>query len=205
MYSPVTGYRGRGATTQLRCVDVAALAAAALLRRHPESVVVPFDTQVYRVQLDPHDSILSLAERPAQCGGGGTDCSLPLREGNERYAHRRFIGCVLVSDNQSWVYRGAAFASGPRGETGVMREWDRFVRLQHRLHARETDTSRGSFQPKLACIDVQPYLNTQVPERDDVLNIGSFSDAVFDVLAAFFASEPARFVAEIGAIDLAAG
>src|SRR5206468_4676812 len=52
MASPVTGHRGRGATTAMRCVDVAALFAAAVLRRNPGSVVVPFDTEAYAVDLD---------------------------------------------------------------------------------------------------------------------------------------------------------
>ena len=103
MQSPVTGHRGRGATSKMRCVDVAALFAAAILRRNPDSVVIPFDTQAYQAKLDPQDSILSLAERLAKYGGGGTDCSLPLREANTRYAQRQFAGCVLVSDNESWV------------------------------------------------------------------------------------------------------
>lgn len=78
MSCPVTGYRGRGGTTNLRCVDVAALFAASILRRNPNSVVVPFDTRAYDVRIDPSDSILSLSERPAKYGGGGTDCSIPL-------------------------------------------------------------------------------------------------------------------------------
>jgi 60 kDa SS-A/Ro ribonucleoprotein len=44
MASPVTGNRGQGATSKMRCVDVAALFAAAILRRNPDSVVIPFDT-----------------------------------------------------------------------------------------------------------------------------------------------------------------
>ena len=35
MSCPVTGYRGRGGTTKMRCVDVAALFAAAILRKQP--------------------------------------------------------------------------------------------------------------------------------------------------------------------------
>ena len=46
----------------MRCVDVAALFAAAILRRNPDSVVIPFDTQAYHAQVDPGDTILSLAE-----------------------------------------------------------------------------------------------------------------------------------------------
>jgi 60 kDa SS-A/Ro ribonucleoprotein len=38
---------------------------------------------------------------------------------------------------------------------------------------------------KLVCIDLQPYATTQAVERQDILNIGGFSDQVFDVIAAF--------------------
>ncbi|NDJ10981.1 MAG: hypothetical protein EBY17_07285 [Acidobacteriia bacterium] len=40
---------------------------------------------------------------------------------------------------------------------------------------------------KLVCLDVQPYETSQVSEREDVLNIGGFSDQVFDLIAAFAA------------------
>ena len=36
MSSPVTGYR-KGASSKVRCIDVAALVAAAVLRRNPEA------------------------------------------------------------------------------------------------------------------------------------------------------------------------
>jgi 60 kDa SS-A/Ro ribonucleoprotein len=54
----------------------------------------------------------------------------------------------------------------------------------------------------LVCIDLQAYSTTQAPDRDDILNIGGFSDAVFDVVAAFFTADPTRFVAEIEAVEL---
>ena len=40
---------------------------------------------------------------------------------------------------------------------------------------------------RLVCIDVQPYGTTQAQEREDILNIGGFSDHVFDVVAEFAA------------------
>jgi 60 kDa SS-A/Ro ribonucleoprotein len=187
MSSPVTGHRGRGATTKMRCVDVAALFAAAILRRNPDSVVAPFDTSAYQVKIDPQDSILSLAQRLAKYGGGGTDCSLPLREANTRYEHRRFAGAVLVSDNESWV------GSGRHGSTAVMTQWQDFVANQRRL---------GVMNPKLVCIDLQPYTTTQAPERTDILNVGGFSDAVFNVVASFLEDDANRFVAEVEAIEL---
>lgn len=196
MQSAVTGNRGRGGTTKMRCVDVAALVAAALLRRNPDSVVVPFDTQAFDAKVDPSDSILSLADRLAKFGGGGTDCSLPIRKANADFSKRKFVGVVLVSDNESWVYEGRPYFYGANGSAGVMTEWQQFVQNQVRLHGGDFDG------PKLICIDLQPSLTTQAPERIDILNVGGFSDAVFDVITAFLTSNPGRFVTEIEAVTL---
>jgi len=196
MSSPITGHRGTGGTSKMRCVDVAALFAAALLRRNPESVVIPFDTAAYEAKMDPSDSILSLADRLAKFGGGGTDCSLPISHVLKRYPHRKFAGIALVSDNESWVYQGRALAYGARQQTGVMTEWSKFVKNQVTLQG-------GNIPgPKLICIDLQPHVTTQAPERSDILNVGGFSDAVFKVMAAFMNDDVNRFVTEIEAISL---
>jgi 60 kDa SS-A/Ro ribonucleoprotein len=189
MSSPLTGHRGQGATTKMRCIDVAALFAAAFLRRNPDSVVVPFDTSAYDAKIDPNDSILSIAERLAKYGGGGTDCSLPLIAANQKYAKRKFAGIVLVSDNESWV------GTGRPGSTGVMTAWEAFVDNQHQLVGKEA-------RPKLINIDLQPYQTVQACERADIMNIGGFSDAVFNVISAFLADNNQRFVAEVEAVEL---
>jgi len=189
MSCAVTGNRGRGATSKMRCVDVAALFAAAILRRNPDSVVIPFDTSAYDAKIDPNDSILSIAERLAKYGGGGTDCSLPLVAANQKHAKRKFAGIVLVSDNESWV------GTGRHGSTGVMTAWEGFVTNQRKLAGKESN-------PKLVCIDLQPYQTVQACERADIMNIGGFSDAVFNVISAFLADNNQRFVAEVEAIEL---
>ena len=196
MQSPVTGNRGRGGTSKMRCVDVAALVAAAILRRNPDSIVVPFDTQAFDAKVDPSDSILSMADRLAKYGGGGTDCSLPIRKANAAYAKRKFAGVVLVSDNESWVYQGRPYFYGASGSTGVVTEWQQFVQNQVRLQGGDI------VEPKLICIDLQPNATTQAPERSDILNVGGFSDAVFDVISSFLTSDAGRFVAEIEAVTL---
>jgi 60 kDa SS-A/Ro ribonucleoprotein len=112
MRSAATGNRGRGATSKMRCVDVAALFAAAILRRNPESVVIPFDDRTHDVRLDPGDTILSLAERLAKYGGGGTNSSLPLAKVNHSMRDRQFAGCVLVSDMESWIGSGRQRLNG---------------------------------------------------------------------------------------------
>ena len=189
MSSAVTGNRGRGATSKMRCIDVAALFAAAILRRNPDSVVIPFDTSAYDAKIDPNDSILSIAERLAKYGGGGTDCSLPLVAANQKYAKRKFAGVVLVSDNESWV------GTGRHGSTGVMTAWEVFSSNQRKL-------SGGTASPKLINIDLQPYQTVQACERADIMNIGGFSDSVFNVISAFLADNSQRFVAEVEAIEL---
>jgi 60 kDa SS-A/Ro ribonucleoprotein len=189
MSSAVTGNRGRGATSKMRCIDVAALFAAAILRRNPDSVVIPFDTSAYDAKMDPNDSILSIAERLAKYGGGGTDCSLPLVAANQKHAKRKFAGIVLVSDNESWV------GTGRHGSTGVMTAWEAFVSNQRKLAGKEAN-------PKLVCIDLQPYQTVQAYERADIMNIGGFSDSVFNVISAFLADNNQRFVAEVDAIEL---
>ncbi len=189
MSCAVTGNRGRGATSKMRCIDVAALFAAAILRRNPDSIVIPFDTSAYDAKIDPNDSILSIAERLAKYGGGGTDCSLPLVAANQKYAKRKFAGMVLVSDNESWV------GTGRHGSTGVMTAWEAFVANHRKLAGKEAN-------PKLVNIDLQPYRSVQACERTDIMNIGGFSDSVFNVIRAFLADDNQRFVAEVEAIEL---
>ena len=100
---------------------------------------------------------------------------------------------MLVSDNESWVHRNRAFAYGRHGATGVMDEWQTFVANQKR---------QGVSSPKLVRIDIQPYGSTQAPERADILNIGGFSDAVFNVVASYLGDDAGRFVAEVESIEL---
>jgi 60 kDa SS-A/Ro ribonucleoprotein len=162
MISPVTGHRA-GATTAVRCIDVAALVAAAVLRKNWQAEVLPFEHRVVKVALNPRDSVMTNAERLASIGGGGTNCSAPLTRLNKRNMNGDLV--IFISDNESWVDAGAG-----RG-TATMREWNVFK--QRNPHAR------------LVCIDVQPYRTVQATEREDILNVGGFSDQVFDVVSEF--------------------
>jgi len=162
MSSPVTGHRA-GATTAVRCIDVAALVSAAIVRQNPQAEVVPFATEVVPVKLNARDSVMTNAEKLAAVGGGGTNCSAPLAWLNKRQACGDVV--VFVSDNQSWVD-----AKGGRG-TETLRQWSVFKRFNP--------------QARLVCIDLQPYGTVQAGDSGDVLNIGGFSDQVFEVIAAF--------------------
>lgn len=180
MASPVTGYR-KGASSKVRCIDVAALVASAVLRRNPDAEVLPFEVGVVPMNLDPFARVAVNAKRLAGIGGGGTNVSAPLAMLNARKAAVDLV--VIVSDNQSWVDATRS------GATATMREWD--------VLKRRVPTA------KLVCIDLQPYGTTQASSRKDILNVGGFSDAVFETLTLFASGESGRdWVAEVNETEV---
>jgi 60 kDa SS-A/Ro ribonucleoprotein len=166
MQSPVTGFR-RGATSAVRCIDVAALMSAAVLRSNREALVLPFETRVREVSLNARDAVMTNATKLASIGGGGTTVSAPLAWMNQRRQRADLV--IIVSDNESWM------DSRRTGATETLRQWAAFQERNPRA--------------KLVCIDVQPNATTQAAERADVLNVGGFSDEVFEVVNAFAAGE----------------
>jgi 60 kDa SS-A/Ro ribonucleoprotein len=186
MRSPVTGFR-KGSTSKVRCVDVAALVAAAVLRKNRDAEVLPFESDVVPVRMNPRDSVMTNAEKLASLPCGGTNCSAPLRVLNERQACGDLL--IYVSDNESWV-DGPAYGRFGGGRTETMNEWAAFKK--------RNPTAR------MVCIDIQPYGTTQALERDDILNIGGFSDQVFEVIAAFAKGELGadHWVGRIEAVEL---
>ena len=92
---------------------------------------------------------------------GGTNCSAPLALLNRERAVVDVV--ILVSDNESWVD-----ARGQRG-TAMMKEWQVFKARNPRA--------------TLVCIDLQPSRTMQAIDRADILNVGGFSDQVFEVMS----------------------
>ncbi|MDI2145163.1 MULTISPECIES: TROVE domain-containing protein [unclassified Pseudomonas] len=164
MGSPLTGYR-QGATTAVRCIDVAALITAAVLRKQPTARVMPFEWKVVDITLNPRDSVISNAEKLAGIFGGGTCCSAPLKKLADSKA--RVDTLIMVSDNESWI------DARRQGASETMLQWERIKRINP--------------QARLVCIDLQPGWATPAADRDDILNVGGFSDAVFDVIEQFTA------------------
>ena len=117
MHSSVTGYRG-SATSKTRCIDIAALVSAAMLRTNPQARVIPFEQITVNVKLNPRDSIMTNAEKLANIGGGGTACSAPLAMLNREKADVDLV--VIVSDNESWADDNQGWGA----TTSLMKEWD---------------------------------------------------------------------------------
>ena len=201
MASPVTGYR-KGATSKLCCVDVASLFACALKQVNPDIEIMPFDTQLHSLNIVEHESDVSLlgrlkqvfsgnktrsifevAKQFAALGGGGTNCSIPLKRLNRD--QRAVDLMIYFSDNESW-----ADQLRTQHKTGMLYEWD--ILKQRCPHA------------KLVCVDLQPYTHTQAPERADTINIGGFSDEVFRLIDLFAQGKmhADHWVSEIEKIEL---
>jgi 60 kDa SS-A/Ro ribonucleoprotein len=166
-----TGHR-KGATSKVRCIDIAALVAAAVLRQNRDAQVIPFEQDVVQLALDPHARVAVNAAKLAAVGGGGTNVSAPLALLNKQRARVDVV--VIVSDNESWV------DPARRGATATMAEWNR-------LKARNPGA-------KLICIDITPGVTTQAKSREDIMNVGGFSDAVFDAMARFAKGETRNWV-----------
>lgn len=182
MSAPVSGYRG-SATSSARCIDVAALVAAAMLRKHPDARVLPFENKVVQCALAAHDSVMDNARKLAALGGGGTNCSAPLEWLNRRKVAADLV--IFVSDNESWIDVRRA------GATATMQQWTLF--------------KRRNPLARLVCIDVTPHATTQAAGGADILNVGGFSDDVFKIVAAFAAGQldAAQWVGAIAGVTLA--
>jgi 60 kDa SS-A/Ro ribonucleoprotein len=168
MGSAITGGFGRRRGSSMRCIDVAALISAAIMRTNKQAIIVPFAGELRHTRLNPRDTVMTNAKILAGMGGGATN----IGAGVAWLAHeKKDVDMVIyVSDNQSWI-GGRPIWGGSNNATYTMQKWDKIKKKNP--HA------------KMVCIDIQPYANTQAPDRDDILNVGGFSDVVWDVVAQF--------------------
>ena len=171
MHSAVTGNR-KGSTSAVRCVDIAALVAATVLRKNQSAEVIPFESNVVKVRLNPRDSVMTNAQKLASLPAGGTNCSAPLEYLNKQGASGDLV--IYVSDNESWV-DAPHYGRFGGSATQTMKEWDHFKNRNPKA--------------RMVCIDIQPYGTVQGKESGDILNVGGFSDQVFDVIAEFARGE----------------
>lgn len=164
MSCPATQDRG-SATSKMRCIDVAALIACAIVRKNPTARVVPFDTTVHGSTAFMRGSVLDSAKALAGYGGGGTNVSIALEHVRATMPQIELI--VVVSDNESWM---DSTGRGYYG-TGAMQQW--------RLIQQKNPNA------KIVCIDLTPNVSKQLVDEPNVANVGGFSDAVFDFIASF--------------------
>jgi 60 kDa SS-A/Ro ribonucleoprotein len=163
MKLPITGNIGN-VSSKIRCVDVAALFTACLMRKNSEAVVLPFDTRTHKANLNPRDSIMTNANKLAAYGGGGTYCEQALKELLNTGALSDIV--IFISDNESWGHS----AWGRENDT-LLQVWAQYKKKNRKA--------------KLVLIDIQPSTTTSARTGPDVLNIGGFSDNIWDAISNF--------------------
>lgn len=188
----------KGRPTQLCALDVGAMFAAAIVRKNPRAILLPFNTAVYAQHgLNPRDSVTTLVEQIKKLPSGGTDCSAPLAwiNGNnpQRVAISEIDTVIFISDYESWVdsrtNAGYSWLGSQNSGTAMMQQWQLLK-------------SRNP-KAKLVCVDLTPKPNAQAPSAPDRLNVGGFNDNVFNVVARFLEKGlDAHWVSEIEALDL---
>lgn len=161
MSSSITG-NWEFSSSKMSCVEVAGLVASAVVRKNPSATVYTFDSSAKKVELNPRDTVLTNTDKLSNAGGG-TNISAPMVELNRIKAKGSAV--IYVSDNESWV-DGHGY-----GGTNLMKEWIEFQKRNE--------------NSKLICIDLLARSNSQVEERKNILQVGGFSDQVFDVVASF--------------------
>lgn len=181
--------RPDGTPSSIRCIDVAGLFAAAILRKNPKALVVPFDTRVHTEsirEITSRDSIMTNAERLAKFGGGGTDCSSAMSYLNATNVKADIV--VYLSDNESWL--DAKRGSQRWGSTSTMDQWKIYKKKNPKA--------------KLVNIDMTPNYSSQTSNDEDIMNIGGFTDKIFTTIKDFVTpgSEGQQWVPAIKAITL---
>lgn len=185
MVSSITGSDGKVST--VKCVEVAGLIASAVYRKNRDADIYTFNSNAVNVNLNPRDTVLTNTQKLAKAGGG-TNISAPLRDLNTRKAKADWV--LYVSDYESWIDSGFNYSYGYGSGTSLAHEWEKF----------KTRNPRA----RLICCDLTPRSNSQIKTRKDVLQVGGFSDSVFDVMASFVehGMESDHWVSEIDKISI---
>jgi 60 kDa SS-A/Ro ribonucleoprotein len=173
MQSPVTGQHGSRTATKVECRDVAALFAAAFLKRNPDTIVLPYGMEVLEdVKLEPEDTLMTIARTLGALDGGGTATGHALA-----YVNRHKIradAVIILSDEESWAdSRYANFYGQQYPQLGVplMEEWRKF--------------RRSNKEARLVCVDLAPETSSQGRPGSNVLNIGGFNDSYWRLIDLF--------------------
>ncbi len=184
--NPVTGTR-KGSTTVARSVDAAAIIASTVLRKNNHARVIPFTGKVENVALNPRDSIVTNTGILAKIGGGATNCSAPMELLNQESAKVSLI--LIVSDNESWINGTGGYGDRRAKATALANAW--------------AVCKKRNPKAKLVLLDLCPGGTTQAPLNDpSILQVGSFSDQVFEVINKFVSGEKVSWVGEIEKISL---
>jgi 60 kDa SS-A/Ro ribonucleoprotein len=166
MGSPITGHDENGKASTVTCVEVAGLIASSIIRKNRSAQLWTFKSDAVKVDLNPRDTVITNTQKLSHAGGG-TNISSPLKNLNALKAKGDWV--LYVSDYESWLDSGCSSWYG--NATALAGEWDEF--------------KKRNPNARLICCDLTPINNNQINQRKDVLQVGGFSDQVYNVVSSF--------------------
>ena len=183
MRNPVTGSRA-GRSSSLSCAAAAAFFGGSLYKANAENCrVFRFAEGVKAESMLSEDMSLRDIITNISGSGGGTNVPSTISHANSIEATAPLV--IIISDNESW-YEDRPYRywgrTGPTANT-TKDAWSRY-----------TERVPGS---KLVLWDMQPYSDTQVQDTESVLNVGGYSDAVYQVIDYFSKYTDAKHWVEI--------
>lgn len=132
-------------------VEIAALFAAALAKKG-DTDIIRFEYDAKYANINPADSILTIAAGLSNCPGGGTDFHSIFRR-----AHGSYDRIIILSDMQGWV--------GYHNPSADFDKW----KVQNNCN------------PYVYSLDLAGYGSLQFPERN-VYCLAGFSEKIFDLM-----------------------
>lgn len=182
---------GRGTRIPVRYVDVAAIFTSAMLAANPANcTVTPFDTRVHpATNIHAGNSLTENTNRLAKYGGGGTNIASGLlsivKRAQETGEAPDLV--MIISDNESWL--NSSNWGWNRYGTETMAAWAEIKKL-----------NPGA---KLVCWNIADGMTSQAPDSSDTLNIGGYTDVVFDLVKVFYeVSTPEQWSEMINRLDI---
>jgi 60 kDa SS-A/Ro ribonucleoprotein len=188
MFSPVTGIR-KGATSTAMKVGVAALLGASAYKQNPTSLLLPFDDVAKRLPLTARDTVATIANQICQSGGGGTNVSdvfSKVLEETRRNPKFRPDAILLLSDMQTWVEGSGIQCWGSGWGTS------RGTAANELYEVLKAETGKPV---KLVCWNLASGEDTQA-SGESVLNIGGWSEALWQTVSDFLCGEKAEVTEE---------
>lgn len=155
--------------SDITCMDVAALFAAALNFKNPNTDVILFNTNARRY-VPRENTIMGIANDLSAMSNGCTDCSSAIKYICDNYPSDRLPdNIIMISDNESWA--------------GVKTNGWRTGTMKYLL-----DIKKKNPNVRMVNLDIAPNTSMQTTFDASILNIGGFSDSVFQIMALFFKS-----------------
>ena len=158
--SSMTGQiSGKGKT---RFTDIAGIFSGALLKKTISALVLPFDTEVKKVNFSSRDSVMNIAKQIADMSRGGTAISAPISHLlAQKIKVDVFIG---ITDNIEW-------ATDNYGGKGFLPTWNEYKQ-------------KIAPQAKAFLLTIAPYRKAVAPQDSpDIHYIYGWSDSVLKYIS----------------------